>query len=402
MIKRKIIFDSILSISATTIPILLLQLIILPTIALELGDIKYGLIITLISMSNLFSLPFGNVLNNIRLLLNEKYAENKLNGDFNILLLSGMMINTIVIIIGTIYYMGFFSFFDILLIVIFSLLNLIREYIIVSFRILINYKYILINNLIMGLGYLAGLVAFKFIGYWQLIYLFGAFFSLFFVSKKSNLLKEGFKVTKFFYNTTYKVIILYISSFVKSVLKYADKLLIFPLLGPSAVATYYSATLIGKIISMGITPLSGVMLSYLAKMKDFKIKIFIKILLAISLIGFIGYFLVLFISAPILKLLYPNWAEESLKLVHITAATSMVGLINVVIHPIILKFSHINWQLFINLINLLTYTVMVYLFFNLYGLIGFCLGILISSIIKLALMISIFIYNYRKKLKIKL
>ncbi|MDN6572619.1 MAG: hypothetical protein L0L22_16720, partial [Staphylococcus equorum] len=145
--KKKVIFDSILSIISSAIPIVVLQLFILPIIANRLGNEQYGLAVTLISLATLFSLPLGNVLNNIRLLLNEKYKEHHVEGDFNLILLSSIVFNMIVMVIGTVYYEPEFSITSIVLVVLFSSLNLIREYLIVTFRIVLNYKSILINSL---------------------------------------------------------------------------------------------------------------------------------------------------------------------------------------------------------------------------------------------------------------
>lgn len=394
MNKQKIIIDSFLSIIASAIPIVILQLIVLPFVALELGEVEYGLVVTLVSMATMFSLPFGNVLNNIRLLLNNEYQENNLSGDFNVLLLVGSMLNTICMVIGTIYYVGHFSWINIMLVIIFSTLNLLREYFIVSFRITINYKLILINNVFLGTGYLLGLILFAYFDFWQLIYISGAGLSLIYIIKKTKLLNEGLAITKKFKRTAYKSVILFVSSFIKSALTQADKLLLFPLLGPVSVSIYYSATLIGKIISMAITPISGVMLSYLSKMKNIKMKDFFQMLLIVSIFGMIGYFLILLLSSPILTLLYPQWADQSLKFVPVTAAATIINAIAAIIHPIILRFNHINWQLFINGTSLIVYIACVFFFYNLYGLLGFCVGVLIANLIKVVIMICIFIFGY--------
>ncbi|MGO1369928.1 lipopolysaccharide biosynthesis protein [Senegalia sp. (in: firmicutes)] len=394
MIKRKIIYDAILNIIASTVPTLVLQMIILPIIGLRLGETEYGIAITLISMATLFSLPFGSVLNNIRLLMDSEYRSNDITGDFNILLIGSIVINAIVMIIGTMHYEGHFAPVSVLLVTLFSCLNLMREYLIVSFRIKINYKAILLNNLILGLGYLIGLIIFYLIGYWQIVYVFGASFSLIYIIKNSNLINESFSKTKLFSKITYKGIVLFFSVFMKTILTYADKLLLFPLLGPAAVSIYYSATLMGKIVAMVITPVSGVMLSYLAKMEKIKIKDFIKAISLTAIVGLIGYIVIIFVSGPVLNLLYPDWAEGSLDLIYLTTATAIIGVISSIIHPFLLRFNHINWQLIINAINIIIYTICVYMFYSLYGLVGFCLGMLIASVIKLIIMILIFILNY--------
>ncbi|MFC0560846.1 lipopolysaccharide biosynthesis protein [Halalkalibacter alkalisediminis] len=393
MNKKKATFDVILNIIASAIPILVLQLLILPIVARQTGDIQYGLLITLVSLATLLSHPFGNVLNNIRLLRHNEYDKNGLNGDYNVLLAASLLMNSLVMIFGTLYFEGTFSIISIILIIMVASSNLIREYLIVAFRITLNFKSILVNNLILGLGYVLGTIVFYFVGYWQLIYIVGSSLSIFYITKNSNLLNEGFRTTILFRKTAYQSIILFFSVFLKTLLNYADKLLLFPLLGPTAVTIYYTATILGKIITRVITPINSVMLSYLAKMEVMKLKNFIYIISITGVISVIGYFATIFISEPLLRILYPNWADESLQLIYITTASTILGVMSSVINPFILRFYNINWQLFISGTNVIVYIICAFLFFNLYGLIGFCFGILVANIFKLLLMISIFLFN---------
>ncbi|WP_054957487.1 hypothetical protein [Paenibacillus dakarensis] len=394
--KKKMIYDSILNIIATSLPLIILQLIILPIIGTILGNSKYGLMVTLVSLTTLISLPLGNVLNNVRLLENENYQKNGLSGDFNVLLVNSIIINSILVIVGTLYYEDHPSFMNIILILGISCLSLVREYLIVSFRLSLNYKGILVNNIILGIGYLFGFLFFYMFGYWQLIYIVGTFFSLLYIIKKSNLLKEGFATTILFKKTSYKAVVLFSSTFMKTVLSYADKLILFPLLGPTAVSVYYSATVLSKLITRVITPVTSVMLSYLAKMQEFKMKHLVILMSLMTGIGIVGYFIIMAISEPMLYLLYPQWATESAQLISVTAATTVVDLISSIINPIILRFKNINWQLGISGSNLIITVLAVFIFYHLYGLLGFCIGMLISNIIKLIMMIFILLLNNGK------
>jgi len=393
MIKKKIFIDSILNIIATAIPVALLQIVILPFVGIKLGDEKYGLAVTLISMATLFSLPFGNVLNNIRLLMDNQYKEKNISGDFNLLLLLSVVFNSIIMVGGTIYYEKEFNLFSIILIVVFSSLNLIREYMIVSFRLILNYKAILVNNIILGVGYLMGTALFYFTTYWQLIYVIGSLFSLIYILKNSTLIYEGMKKTIFFKEIFHKNIILFLASFMKNFTTYADKLILFPLLGATSVSIYYASTVLGKIIAMAVTPITGVMLSYLVKIERINLKTFIRALGLLMLLGIGGYIIVIFISKPVLMLLYPAWARESLKLVYVTTATVIVETIATVIRPVLIRFNNLSWQLIINFINLFVYTICVYICFNLLGLLGFCVGMLLASLIKVCFMILILAKN---------
>lgn len=376
---------------------MILQLVILPVIGTRVGDVEYGLIITLVSLSTLLSQPFGNVLNNIRLLTHKEYEDHGVSGDFNILLAGAILINACMMVIGTIYYAGSDSFLNVGMMIILSCLTLTREYVIVTFRITLNYKAILMNNIILGIGYLAGMLVFWLTGYWQSIYIIGSALSLIYVMRHSSLLKEKLTRTPFFKQTTYKSIILFISVFMKTILNYGDKLLLFPLLGPATVSVYYSATVLGKIISMAITPVSSVMLSYLAKMEKMKMKQFLSVLSITFVVGVIGYFVTFWISGPVLQWLYPKWAEESLRLIPITTATAIMEVMCGVIHPIVLRFNHMNWQIVISGTNVIIYLTGVLILYHFYGLVGFSIGILAAGLFKLLLMISIFVSNDLKK-----
>lgn len=390
IMKKKILLDVILNIVATAIPLLVLQLISLPVVAHRMGSDGYGIVITLISLFTLLSIPFGNSLNNIRLLLNEEYKGKNLIGDFNILLVWSLIISSFLMFIGVSYFIESFSIINTILTIFIACLILIREYLMVSFRIKLNYQAILINNIILGLGYLLGTYLFYLTGYWHLIYIVGSTVSLFYIIKNSNLIKEPFFKTYLFKKTSYKSLILFVSTFLKTLLSYADKLLLFPLLGPHVVSVYYTATVFGKIIAMAITPINSVVLSYLTRIDRLEKRKLVLLIGIIGSIGFIGYFIIILISKPLLYLLYPNWAEQSFKLIYITSGTAIVEVMSSIIHPFILRFKNINWQILINGSSVIVYIVCTLMFYSQYGLLGFCLGVLISSVYKLIIMTLIF------------
>lgn len=393
MSKKKFVFDSILNILATSIPLITLQIVILPVIGSILGENQYGLVVTLISLYTLLSVPFGNVLNNMRLLLDADYKKRHLSGDFNILLISGLIISTPLVVLGTICYEGSFSLVNIISMIFISCFSLVREYLIVGFRLKLNYKRILINNILLGIGYLIGTGMFFLTGYWQVIFIMGLGLSLVYVVTKTNLIKESFSRTKLFKRTTYKSIVLYISALLKTSLSYADKLLLFPLLGPSTVSIYYTATILGKIISIAITPVNNVILSYLSKKDRIAKSYFLYVIIITLTIGIMGYITTIVLSEPFLTFLYPTWASESLELIYITTASAIIGVMSMVIQPFILKFNNINWQIFISGSNVVVYMISVFTLYKFYGLVGFCIGVFVANMIKFIIMLLIFHNN---------
>lgn len=73
-----------------------------------------------------------------------------------------------------------------------------REYAIVTFRIRLNFKGIVVNNLIMVLGYLLGLFLYFLWGHWQIVYILGMSFSMAYIAKTSSIVSEKAKRTKYF------------------------------------------------------------------------------------------------------------------------------------------------------------------------------------------------------------
>lgn len=400
MRKKSFIIDSLLNIISSALPLLVLQTISLPIIAKELGVFNYGTIITLISGFTIFSFPFGNVLNNIRLLMNKTYIENSLKGDFNLILIVISVISIPLITIFTIFIYPSISIFEISLLIFITVLGLWKEYLIVSFRLKLNYKGILLNNIYMGLGFIVGTLVFSFVGYWQLIYIFGLIFSLIYITNNSSLHREPYRRTSLMGETKKKFIQLYISSLLKNLVVHADKLILLPLVGPVGVGVYYTSTIIGKIISMMINPINSVMLSYLVKTEKIDLKNFFKMFGIATLVGIIGYFVTVFISPYFLNHFYSELANEALNLIYITTAIAVVDVLSTVINPFNLRFNKTIWQIYMSLVHLILYVGFSYYFFETHGLIGFSFGILIAAILKLCLQLSVFLINHHRNYKL--
>jgi len=374
-------------------PLVVLQIFIYPVVASDLGDQKYGVFITLISLFTLFSQPFGSSLNNTRLLKDEEYKQRGFLGDFNIILVASILLNTIILTIALFFYLDNYSIKEIIFLTFISISSLIRIYLVVAFRIDLNYKYILINNFYLVIGYIVGFIVFLIYKDWYFIFIFGYLFSLLFTINKSSLLEEGIKITPLFKSTFYQNFILFVSSLLQTALSYADKLILFPLLGAKAVSIYYSATIVGKILAMGVNPISNVILSYLAKEKEVNKNKFLSFLLFLLSFGLISYFICIWISEPILRTLYPNWYEDSMELIYITTGTAILNVIGSVIHPFVLRYKNINWQIKISAMNFITYMLGSLIIYQYYGLLGFCIGILISSLLRVIVMIIVYIKN---------
>ncbi len=391
---KKFIKDSFFNIIAIALPIISLQLIILPTASSHMTQSAYGYVLTLISLSTIVSFPLGSVLNNIRLLFDKTYADEGLEGDFNIMLFASLVINTVFIFIAVKLFYPINNLIDFLAIIIFSSLNLLRGYLMVDYRLKLNYQNVLINNILMTIGYFLGLLIYLKTDFWQAIYLSGNFFGLVHLLLTTTLLKEAFARTKLFLTTVSKSGQLYIASILMAVTKYVDRLLIFPLLGSSTVTTYYIATLSGKMIGMVVSPFTSVLLSYLVKIERIQKRQFAKLLLILVGISISAFLIVLLVSQPLLKMLYPKWFLAAMKLVPVMTAVAVIDSVSTVINPLIMRFMSIKWQPIISAINVLLYFSFIYIGFTVSGIFGFCLGVLAASVFRLIFLVVILNKGY--------
>lgn len=393
--KRKIIFDVILNLIATLIPMFVLQFLVLPQVALRIGADSYGQLLAIIAFMYLSASSFGSVLNNSKLIHYKRYEELKTQGDFNIILVIFLILNALIMTLGLLFYGQSLSLLTNISLVIISSILLFNTYASAEFRIKLNFKNILMSSIMLFFGYLIGFVLFLFTGYWSLIYLCGLGLNILFLIYKTSIWREHCVKTPLFRSTFKEVIMLLGSGILVSLGAYVDKLIIFPLLGGAAVSIYYTATIFGKTIALAIGPITGVLLSYLTHMRRFSTNNFKSLLLISSIVGFLGYWSVIIISEPLLVLIYPQYVEDAIQYIPVTTLSIIITIISSVINPILLKFFSARWQLFINGLYMLIYVPVSMYLLNSHGLMGFCIGILIANFIKLLTMITTYFYVNR-------
>lgn len=399
-IKTNSLFNSaILNTIAAAIPIILLQLIILPLLSKKMNSDHYGLLVTILSLLNLIPATMGNALNNIRLLYNNKYGYPNSIGDFNNILVRQLFI----VLISTGIICGFyivdsynitFTAIHIALTILLSGMWFFREYGIVHFLVNLDYRSVLVNNILLAFGYITGYLAFLMIGVWEIIYIAGYIFSLTHILINTNLIKEGVKKTSLINTIRRENIIYLISCIIYKMVSFADKLLLYPILGGGLVSIYYVSSLSGKVINMIITPVSSVVLSYVAKGTQSQ-KSFKKMLLGGIVMSAIGYVLCVLFSKPILFLLYPEYASEAMKYIYVTTGTIAFGVLISLINPYVLKKKSMKYQLIINSSTLAVYIIISMSLLKVYGLMGFCIGALVTNIFKFILMLVV--YNTKTK-----
>ena len=395
-LKRKILGDMVLNIIAVMIPVASLQLVVYPITARIVGSESYGLMLTVYSVWIMISNSLGNVLNNVRLLYNNKYEDSKIVGDFSVLLKRWVIINSIAICGALMYYCGLNNIVHIILGIIVSILVILKDYTEVGFRIHLNYKAIFINNLLQGIGFFIGTIGLYIMHNWECIFLCGYLFSCMYCIKNTQILKEPSCKTMLFNEVSRDANQLVLATVISNAMNYADKLVLYPLMGGHAVSIYYTATILGKIIGLLTGPINSVVLSYISKWKDTQANVLNKVILFGVLVSIMGYGFTLIISRPVLSILFPQWVDEVVKYVPITTINVLLLALVSIISPFILKFYAMKWQIIMNTISSVVYFSSAFFLWKIFGLIGFCYGTVIGTLTKLLIMIFVH-YIYSKK-----
>ncbi|NBH71420.1 hypothetical protein D3Z51_05150 [Clostridiaceae bacterium] len=401
-IRHGIAGNMILNIVSGAISIVVLQLIILPYLGKAMDESSYGLLITILALLNVIPATLGNSLNNIRLLYQNRYEEENLEGDFSIMFIFEAIITWITVIGFSIYYFNQAeSASDVILhlfmLGILSVVWIAREYLIVAFLLKLDYKKIFINNCLLACGYFLGVILFQFIKYWEIIYIAGYLASLTYIFKKTEIWHEELTKTRLFPIVLKENVIYIVASLLHRITSYADKMLLYPMIGGAEISVYHVATLSSKVITLIITPISGVMLSYLSRVRNSDANRSFRTVYILGIgVCITGYFVCLIASRPLLWILYPQYVERAMEYVPITTATVVIAVLISLINPYVLRFLTMKWQVVINFATVIVYVLVGLMLLKTNGLAGFCFGCMIANMAKLLIMTLIYLFAKKR------
>lgn len=398
--EKKIISDFTYNILATIIQTAVLQIVVYPFMATVLGAEEYGYLLTIMGIVNIFIVSLGDGLNNVRLIQKNAYEEQKLTGDFNLLLLSFSSASTLVfgIFIAVQFKVTGSSLIFLLLCV---LVGIVASYWSVSYRLYINYKMILAYNVARCVGYVVGLLLVKWIQVWPIAFMMGEVFGSAFLLKTTSLYKEKAIKTPLFSKTTKIYLTLIITNLTANVVIYLDRIFLYPVLGGEQVTIYTVSSFVGKSVGMLVTPIASVLLSYYAQ-KNFKMTIKRywtingMVLVGGGVIGAVAVFLAPWITG----ILYPTVIGNTAKYIVIANVATLIGALTNILSPSVLKFANIFWQIVIQGVYALSYIVLGYLLLQREGLWGFCIATFIVNIIRMLLYMIIGHFSINKNQKL--
>ena len=379
MRMNKKLKDICLNIIASGVMTAALQLIVYPLLGSRFSAATYGEILTIMGLCNILSGTLGNALNNVRLIRNSDYSSQKLVGDFNLL---------VAIASSSAFLLGFGASFFIsghplsaCLSGVATAFAVINGYYCVAFRLHLDYRRILICNLLKAIGYALGALMICVNAPWPAAFLTGELFGTVYTLKASGLISDGFGKTNLFRSTTRVYITLMAGTLISNIATYMDRLFLHPMMGSSAVSIYSVSAVVGKCISIVMIPISGVMLSYFSQdsyvmtRRRFYTQ-------SLVMIGFAAVFTVLLIpvSPIVTRFLYPTIFDSARKYILIANTSAVIGVLGHMLAPAILKFVESYWQIVIATVYCLVYFLLGLTFIRWGGLWGFCWSALLANV----------------------
>ena len=376
MQKRKylvnITHDFLINIIASTIYTFSRQIVVFPILASRLTDADYGTLLTVMGLVNVCTAIIGSTLNNIRLVQNSEYLRCGIRGgDFNHLCILGSCFS---IAFSFILWSVFkYSWLTALLLTAYILVSNLYHYASSLFRIDLNFKRILIANCLVSAAYIASTFLFATVVLWPAVFLMGEGIGLVFVAKTTKFYKESFSRTPLYRQTRKKVIAFMISNLVGNLLMYADRMIIYPVLGAESVSYYSTAAFFGKSAGIVMTPIAGVLLGYYAQDDFVASKRLFTVVNCISLLLLSLFMAVCWCFAPLFtKILYPTLYLQASPYLVLANFASVVSIAGNMAQPMILRCCDTKYVLAVQILYAVVYIMFSAVLIPRYALFGFC------------------------------
>lgn len=396
--KKRMLGNFVKNIVSYAIPVAILQFVIQPLIAIKLGPEKNGLYLTIIALVYFLTSTTSAMLAQVRLLKNSEYKEKDIEGDFNVLLLVFSGVIVLVLFVATQKYTPEPTYIDYVFNIIIGLFYLVHDYVSVQYRIELNYTKILFSNICLCLGYLIGIVIFyKYDFPWQSIFIVAYSICLLYDMKNTNCLSERIKITFLFGQTLNKYILLAGAGILAYIVSYGDRIILYPMTDGTTVSIYTTAEIMGKMIMLLSTPMSGFLMAYIVRTDKINLNFSFKTVAIVGIFGVTLYIACVSVGIQMIYLLYPTWADLSVKYIPYTTFISLCNLFSEILNVLVIRFRHSKWQLLINGSYLFIYLCFSLGLLEYKGLIGYCAGHIIAAVIKLIIIIVILKKNTKNE-----
>lgn len=385
---KRVSGDFIISILASVIYTFARQIVVFPLLAARLSEVDYGTLLTVAGWANVCTAMIGSSLNNIRLIEDSRYQEQGVRGDFNLLCLFGSGVSAV--FAAMLWRMFALSPLTGVLLGAYLVVSNLFGYATAFFRLELNFKRSLWCNVTVSAAYCAAALVFATAKLWPAVFLIGEGVGLLFVSRTTPFFKEPLARTHLLSATALTMLTYMATNLVGNLLTYADRMILYPVLGGEGVSYYSTASFFGKSAGIVMVPIAGVLLGYFAQ-KDFKAsKKLFAIVNGCSLLCLAVFLLGCWIFAPwFTQLLYPSLYEGAAPYIFLANLAAAISIAGNMAQPMVLKSCSIRWTLFTQVLYGASYLLFAWLWLPGYGLLGFCWASIVSNLVRLLALYAI-------------
>lgn len=389
--------DFILSVGAIVLFNGVIQFVLYPFLEERMGAEKFGVVIYLLAIISVVG-AFGSAANYSRMVSSAK--RDHTNGDYNryFLIVAGIVaaVSAVGLValksFSPLYFVGYAAL---------MMLTILRYYGDVEYRLSCNFKGYFVYYVLIALGYIVGVLLYRFTGSWLVAMLIGEALAIGFVAIRGSIFKPPFlKKSANYKENTRSVWKLVGANLVQTVILNADRILVIFFLGSYEVTVFYVATLVGKIVALVTVPLEGLVISYLTKFED---KLNYKFFVLFS--GGTAVLCALMVGATTLAshilvpFLYPDIYEVASQYFVVANAGQVLFFASTVLITFVLKISGETSQLAMNLIYFAIFAVTVIPCIAIFGMWGLAWGIFAANLIRVVFIITYGLLKLRAKEK---
>lgn len=372
------------------------QLVTYPILSRYVTDYEYGVLLVQMGVVNAIAVSLGNSLNNCRILLDKRYNEEKITGDFN-RIYAGISIIQILLVICVLMFIVKSSAIEIGWSIGIALCVSFRSYHSVAYRTRINYKLYLMSNFAALVGYLIGTIIAVRIRVWQVAFFFGEAVSCVYIAFTAYTVWEPWACTKQFGATLRKYLLLAGAAVLSQLMLYLDRFFIYPVLGADSVSVFNISSFLGKTAGIIILPITGVILSYIAKQDKMSLREYFSqsfVFFAAVVIFYVG---ILLFGYPVIEILFPTLAMQARPYYALANLGSCLSVLGSTLQPASLKHCHSRWQVIIQSTYLLAYFLLGISLMRSCGLWGFCIAVILSNVVRIVMLFIVTLHSLKKE-----
>lgn len=363
------------------------QFVVFPVWNRTLGSEAYGNIVFLLGIMNILAVSLGCGVNYARMRKKAEEGETA-NQPYNILMGVGSGIAVLILLLLKALGLLRIEPLDFVLFCVLTVVTAWRYYADVEYRLHINYKGYFLYYLIIGLGYLGGVLLFRQSGLWALALLPGEVAGLLFVMWKGTIFRPDSDKSCRLDSSVLRLSVLLVGTNVLSGLFFhGDRIILMLFAGSTAVSVFYISSLLGKTMALVSMPLNGVLIGHLARYKGQLTGALMGRITVLTILTIVvASFLCILASMILLPFLYPGdypVARQYLFLANTAQVIYFTG--DVLMASILLRFTHPRNQLVINVFYGVLFIILCVSLTRVFGIIGFCWGLLTANTARLIL-----------------